>query len=139
MKLNIKCHVPGELIADFHFFILNKGLNSGRPSKTPTANCFVFISETEQDADRAYWLCYAIWATQKFRYYLRGSVIPFICIGDVKQALELADSATQNAGESLYTSIELLHELDTNAKRVFLSYKEILQTKLSILRYLAAV
>ncbi len=41
-------------------FILNKGMNSGRPSKEPCANCFVLIFQNEEDANNIYFVAYSL-------------------------------------------------------------------------------
>ncbi|MFN2261964.1 MAG: hypothetical protein ABR595_07880 [Psychroflexus sp.] len=70
------------------FFILNKGLNSGRPSILPCRNCFVVKAETEAERDAIYWLTYAAWQTKKFMPYIKGSVIPYLTTADTKMVLD---------------------------------------------------
>ncbi|HQV79227.1 MAG TPA: hypothetical protein PLJ42_11390 [Chitinophagales bacterium] len=69
------------------FFILNKGMNSGKPMKTACSNCFICIADTEEQKEQLYWLCSALWYSKSFHYYLKGSVIPFIAIDDVNECL----------------------------------------------------
>ena len=70
-----------------HFYVLNKGLNSGKPLLVPCPNCFIIQSENEEFKEVLYWISFSLWRTKAFHPYLRGSVIPFICIGDYKQLL----------------------------------------------------
>ena len=70
-----------------YFFILNKGLNSGKPLKNACANCFVCMAATEEEKEQLYWICFAHWHSKAFHYYLKGSVIPFITIDDIKECL----------------------------------------------------
>ena len=69
------------------FFILNKGMNSGKPLKTACPNCFVCMAESEEQKEQLYWLCYALWYSKSFHFYLKGSVIPFITLDDVRECL----------------------------------------------------
>ncbi len=70
-----------------HFYILNKGNNSGKPLVSPCANCFVIQFSNNEDKEQVYWLLYSLWQSKAFYPFLRGSVIPFIVIRDVKERL----------------------------------------------------
>ena len=70
-----------------YFFILNKGMNSGKPLKNACPNCFICLAATEEETETLYWLCFGLWYSKSFQYYLKGSVIPFITIDDVKECL----------------------------------------------------
>ena len=70
-----------------HFFVLNKGLNSGKPLMVPCPNCFIIQTESEQFKEVIYWITFALWRTNAFHPVLIGSVIPFIRIGDYKQLI----------------------------------------------------
>ena len=52
----IKTHQIGRTYSNPHFFILNKGLNSGKPLTLPCPNCFVIISKNE--ADKKHYIIY---------------------------------------------------------------------------------
>ena len=69
------------------FFILNKGMNSGKPMKSACPNCFVCMAATEEEKEQLYWICFAHWYSKAFHYYHKGSVIPFITIDDTKDCL----------------------------------------------------
>ena len=43
----IKTHQPGAHYAKPHFFVLSKGLNSGKPQNEPFTNSFVLVFQTE--------------------------------------------------------------------------------------------
>lgn len=70
-----------------HFYILNKGNNSGKPLVSPCPNCFVIQFSNNEDKEQVYWLLYSLWQSKAFYPFLRGSVIPFIVIRDVKECL----------------------------------------------------
>jgi hypothetical protein len=83
----IKTHQPGRTYATPHFFILNKGLNSGKPLENPSPNCFVITTNSKESRDSLFYLCLSLQNGKYFAYYLKGSVIPFICISDAKSVL----------------------------------------------------
>ncbi|AOW18124.1 hypothetical protein LPB03_11955 [Polaribacter vadi] len=86
----IKTHQPGRKYTNPHFFILNKGLNSGKPLEKPCPNCFVIIAPTKAKRESLYYLCLSLKIGQFFTYYLKGSVIPFIGISDAKKVINTA-------------------------------------------------
>ena len=83
----IKTHQIGRTYSNPHFFILNKGLNSGKPLALPCPNCFVLISKNEEDKNTLYHLTMMLQIGGFYAYYLKGSVIPFISINDCKKTL----------------------------------------------------
>jgi len=83
-----KTHKPTTLYMGNHIFILNKGLNSGKPLNEPCANCFVIIFEQEKDKDSYYWLAYSLWKSKFWHQHLVGSVIPFLRIHDFKKEFQ---------------------------------------------------
>jgi hypothetical protein len=70
-----------------HFFILNKGNNSGKPLLSPCPNCFVIQFENVEDKECVYWILWCLWQSKAFYPLLKGSVIPFITIGDFQKLL----------------------------------------------------
>ncbi len=76
----IKTHQIGRTYTAPHFFILNKGLNNGKPLDEPCPNCFVIIATTKAKRESLYYLCLSLKVGKFFAYYLKGSVIPFIGI-----------------------------------------------------------
>ena len=69
---------PAKKYAGFYFFVLNKGLNSGKPLLEPCTNCFVIECNSEEQKESLYWICFALWQSHKFRQHLIGSVILYI-------------------------------------------------------------
>ena len=84
---NIKSHRPGVSYNMPHFFILNKGNNSGKPLFVSCPNCFVIQYQCEVEKEQIYWLLYGLWQSKAFYQFLRGSVIPFIVLNDLKSCL----------------------------------------------------
>lgn len=83
----IKTHQIGSTYSNPHFFILNKGLNSGKPLPLPCPNCFVVTAATEEIINTLYHLSMMLQIGGYYAYYLKGSVIPFISINDCKKTL----------------------------------------------------
>lgn len=108
-----------------HFFILNKGNNSGKPLSTPCPNCFVIQFQCEVEKEHVYWLLYSLWQSKAFYPYLRGSVIPFVVLRDVKSCivdgLEKAETNLvqfQKAVEALRSLEEMEKKFKQNLKLV---------------------
>jgi hypothetical protein len=109
---NSQCSLSGH-----HFFILNKGLNSGKPLTLPCPNCFVFTASNAADRDFFYWLCFGLWQSNSFHPFLRGSVIPFIVLEELKQCIrEGASQARENLPE-FRRSVELLKVIELKEKQ----------------------
>lgn len=74
----IKTHRKDTVYTRPHLFILNKGLNSGKPQKTPFTNSFVVIFQNEEDCENVFWITYSLWQSKFWHRNLCGSVIPFL-------------------------------------------------------------
>ena len=79
-KFIIKTHRPGTKYPKPHFYILNKGLNCGKPLNESCPNCFVIQFNEESDLEEYYWLAYSLWQSKYWHQFLIGSVIPFFRI-----------------------------------------------------------
>ena len=80
----IKTHRPGTNYSKPHLFILNKGLNSGKPQKEPFTNSFVILFQHEEDCENFYFIAFSLWQTKFWHQFLIGSVIPFLRLPDFK-------------------------------------------------------
>lgn len=69
------------------FYILCKGLNSGKPLTAPTANCFEIRCINPSHQASLFWICFALWKTRSYDQHLYGSVIPFIRLSNFKAVL----------------------------------------------------
>lgn len=128
----IKTHRPAQTYSQPHFFILNKGLNSGKPLNTPCSNCFVCITANKTDRDFMYWLCFGLWKSRSFHYYLKGSVIPFIRIGELKNHLQESKTIASNNLEAFNQTIQILKMLEINEEELKLTLKKIDAAKKAI-------
>lgn len=76
-------------------YILNKGDNSGKPALMPFVNSFVCTCDSQEDAELLYILSYGLWQSRQFLPFLKGSVIQFITIDDLKTVLFQAYTEAQ--------------------------------------------
>ncbi len=81
----IKTHQKNAIYKGNQIFILNKGMNSGKPQKEPFTNSFVILFQNNDDAETVYWLAYSLWKAKLWHQSLLGSVIPFLRIADFKK------------------------------------------------------
>ena len=81
----IKTHKKDTVYTKPHLFILNKGMNSGKPQKEPFTNSFVVIFQNEEDCESLYWIAFSLWKSKFWHPFLRGSVIPFLSLPDFKK------------------------------------------------------
>ena len=117
---SIKSHRSGVVYFMPHFFILNKGNNSGKPLLAPCPNCFVIQFQCEEDKEKTYWLSYSLWQSKAFYPLLRGSVIPFVILRDIKSCLlDGLDKANENPAqfEKAVSTLRSLEALEKNYKQ----------------------
>jgi hypothetical protein len=81
----IKTHQPKTSYKGNQIFILNKGMNSGKPQKEPFTKSFVINFANPEDAETIYWLAYSLWKAHFWHQSLCGSVIPFLRIKEFKK------------------------------------------------------
>jgi hypothetical protein len=85
----VKTHRKDTSYSKPHLFILNKGINSGKPQKEQFTNCFVIIFEKEADAENLYFIAFSLWKSNFWHIFLCGSVIPFLRIHDFKKEFNI--------------------------------------------------
>jgi len=100
-----------------HFFILNKGNNSGKPLLAPCPNCFVIQFQNEIDKEQVYWLMYSLWQSNAFYPFLRGSVIPFVVLRDVKSCLSAALNKVDENPAQFEKAVAALQSLEAMEKQ----------------------
>jgi len=121
----LKTHRPETTYTKSHFFILNKGLNSGKPLNTPCPNCFVCIVDDAADREFLYWLFFGLWRSKSFHFYLKGSVIPFITIDEIRKVIRESEVKASNKEKAFDKSIQALKLLDVNEQKIKLTLKMI--------------
>lgn len=115
-QITVKTFRAGLEIDKPHFFILNKGKNSGHPAKQPWANCYVAFGDDADVVEYYYWLCYMLWQTKAFEYYLRGSCVEFIDINDVKTCLRkyfIEFAEKQIAFQKILNTLKAMDDYET--------------------------
>jgi hypothetical protein len=122
-KFTLKTYSSAAKSEMLQFFILNKGKNSGKPLSKPCPNCFVLTTQSEEDKQFFYSLCFGLWKAKSFEYYLKGSVIPFITINDCKQALITGLEQANSNLTGFKKSVKALEILEQQEKK----YLETLQ------------
>ena len=115
-----RSHRPGVDYSMPHFFILNKGNNSGKPLAVPCPNCFVIHFQCEEVKEQIYWLSYSLGQSKAFYPFLRGSVIPFVVLRDVKSCLlDGFDKMNENPAqfEKAVAALQGLEQMETKFKQ----------------------
>jgi hypothetical protein len=128
----IKTHQIGRTYTAPHFFILNKGLNSGKPLEKPCPNCFVITTLTKANRESLYYLCLSLKVGQFFAYYLKGSVIPFIGISDAKRVISVA--LKNNGAQQWQMKVEKLKKITAFEENLKQQLSTILKLKIALLR-----
>lgn len=113
----LKSYNQKEEIRKPHFFILNKGNNSGKPLTVPCPNCFVIQFQCEEEKEQIYWLIYCLWQSKAFYPFLRGSFIPFIVLRDIKSCLlDGVEKVAKNPAQ-FEKAVAALRSLETMEKQ----------------------
>jgi len=128
----IKTHRIGRTYTTPHFFILNKGLNSGKPMDQPCPNCFVITTNSKNQRESLFYLCLSLKIGKYFSYYLKGSVIPFICITDTKRVINKA--LENNQEQKWKIKVEKLKKINAFEANLKQQLSAISQLKLVLLR-----
>ena len=118
MKTIVKTYSNARSYDMPHFFVLCKGNNAGKPSKTPYPNSFVVMGETHHDKEQLQWLCYALWQAGHFRHHLIGSVIPFIRIEEFRKILTDALEKAIQRPQQFEQTIATLQKLNRAKDRI---------------------
>ena len=117
IKFTLKTYKSERQTEKPHLYILNKGLNSGKPLKQPCPNCFVLTAKSEEEVQSIYWLCFGLWKAKSFHYYLKGSVIPFITINDMRTAIKNSYEIAQEDKPIFQKTVKTLQLLEDKEKQ----------------------
>jgi hypothetical protein len=99
------------------FYVLSRGRHAGRPSKTPFANSFEVRAGTAQEAERLYWIAFALWNSRRLQRFLKGSVIEFITIGDYRRLFAEAERAAPANAKALAEGMKGAQAMIENAQQ----------------------
>jgi hypothetical protein len=117
LKSKIKTHKSGKMYQQQHFFILNKGLNSGKPFNHYVCNSFVFLADNKEEKEFYYFLLLGLWELRLFRKHLKGSVIEYIRLGDVIDVIEETLNSVNTGNRSfsdVQNTLAQIENLQTN-------------------------
>ena len=119
---SISCYnsISTKEVLSNQFYVLSKGLNSGKPLEKPCPNCFVITVKNNEEKEFLFWLCWGLWQSKKFHYLHTGSVIPFIRLHDFKAFIK-EQAATAFAQKEQYNknvnALLKLEALEKNYKQ----------------------
>lgn len=126
---SIKTYRSGFETKNPHFYILNKGMNSGKPLEMPCANCFSLSCSSEADKEFYYWLLFGLWRTKAFHPFLKGTVIPFITLTDLKKCIQTGSEHANQDLEKYQKNIKALKFLDLKEKQFHQNLQLIEETR----------
>jgi hypothetical protein len=92
-------------------------MNSGKPQKEPFTNSFVIIFENESDFDTINLTAYALWKTKFWHQFLKGSVIPFLSLQDIRKEFSMKVNQEIKDHEEHVKSVQALKLLEQSEKR----------------------
>lgn len=133
-NLNIKTFNQKKGISTPHFYLLNKGLNSGKPLLKPCPNCFVCTFDTEETKTSFYWICYSLWKSNSYYPNLKGSVIPFITIAETKKLILKTAFRVTSRNEIFLKSIDALNLIEINEANLIDSVKKVQELKKAFIK-----
>lgn len=117
-SFELKTHQIGRTYSQPHFFILNKGLNSGKPLSNPCPNCFVVTTVTEEAKNTLFHLSMMLQIGGFYAYFLKGSVIPFISVDDCRNTLKKGLKSTSNINEQMQKHIKAVEVISKKEKEL---------------------
>lgn len=119
---SISCYnsISTKEVLSTQFYVLSKGLNSGKPLEKPCPNCFVITVKNDEEKEFLFWLCWGLWQSKKFHQLHTGSVIPFIRLHEFKSFIK-EQAATAFAEKEQYKknvkALQQLEALEKNYKQ----------------------
>jgi hypothetical protein len=125
---NVKSHSNDRIYAQPHYFILNKGLNSGKPLKEPCPDCFVMLFYSDEVAQEYYYIQLALWKANFWKPFLIGSVIPFLRLDDFKSYFDLKTRQMlqdHKAHQNDVNQLKRVLEFETNQYKKMLLIEEL--------------
>lgn len=130
----LKTHKSGRTYSNPHFFILNKGLNSGKPLTNPCPNCFVVTTSTEEATNTLFHLSMMLQIGGFYSYYLKGSVIPFISIDDCRNTLKKGIKSSEIIGFEFQKHINAVSVINKKEKELQNVIDKMLVLKVAYIR-----
>jgi hypothetical protein len=88
-----------------------------KPQKEPFTNSFVIVFENESDFDTINLTAYALWKTKFWHQFLKGSVIPFLSLQDIRKEFSMKVNQEIKDHEQHVKSVQALQLLEQSEKR----------------------
>ena len=129
LKSKIKTHKSGTIYKQPHFFILNKGLNSGKPFRHYVCNSFVFLADDKEERDFYYFMLLGIWELRLLRPYLKGSVIEYVRLGDVVDVIDETLNAVNIGNRSFADVQNSLAQIEALQSNLQLQLSQLMQLR----------
>lgn len=129
LKSKIKTHKSGAIYKQPHFFILNKGLNSGKPFRHYVVNSFVFLADDKDERDFYYFMLLGIWELRLLRPYLKGSVIEYVRLGDVVDVIDETLNAVNTGNRSFADVQNSLAQIEALQSNLQLQLSQLMQVR----------
>ena len=117
MNFIVKTHKKDTIYNKPHFFVLNKGMNSGKPQNEPFTNSFVIIFDNETDCENIFWIAYSFWKSKFWHQHLVGSVILFLRQNDFKKEFFLKSKMMMEEHEAHVKHVAALKLLEQKEKQ----------------------
>ncbi len=136
MNALLKTYRPESTIQPNTFFIQSRGLHSGRPLRKPIANCFSIKLSNEQEYDQYYGLVSALYYNKSFAYYILGTAVPFIRIGDVYKVIQQGLERMNVQPEQFEQTLHAVSSIDRNLENLQQQINLLKQLKSAHLRKL---
>jgi hypothetical protein len=100
--------------------------------RNPCPNCFVVTTETDEQREALYCLCFYLQIRRCFAFYIKGSVIPFITIADTRRVI---DKAIENYDKDQWQlKIEKLKKITAYEENLRKQLATMAQLKIAMLR-----
>ena len=110
---------PKNQATEFEFYILCKGLNSGKPLTAPCPNSFVCICKNQKQKDFYFWLLFGLWKAKHFHQLLTGSVIPFIRIDEFKSTIKAQAEAVSKDKYAFVQDVHKVKLIERKEKQMY--------------------
>ncbi|WP_421497796.1 DUF6943 family protein [Flavobacterium columnare] len=117
MNFIVKTHKKDTIYNKPHFFVLNKGMNSGKPQNEPFTNSFVIIFDNETDCENIFWIAYSLWKSKFWHQHLVGFVISFLRLNDFKKEFFPKSKLLMDEHEEHLKHVEALKLLELKEKQ----------------------
>ena len=129
LKSKIKTHKSGTAYNQPHFFILNKGQNSGKPFRHYVVNSFVFLADNNEEREFYYFMLLGIWELRLLRPYLKGSVIEYVRLGDVVDVIDETLNAVNIGNRSFADVQNSLAQIESLQSNLQLQLSQLMQLR----------